>query len=117
LDSSSRWECVEDRICWRSIRTNHAGGGVVVDRADGSLADLIDALLAASTDVVAQIGPWQKPRPDPPPRGHARLSFLTPSGLHFGEGPMKRLQDDQLGGLVLRGATAVMVELSKASSS
>src|SRR4051794_8774824 len=36
---------------------NHAGGGIVLDRAEGSLAELIDALLAEAAAVVAQIGP------------------------------------------------------------
>ena len=90
---------------------NHAGGGVVIDRAEGSLAELIDALLAAAAEVVAQIGPWEDARPGPPARNHVRLSFLTPSGLHFGQGPTKQLRNDPLGGLVLRGATALMTEL------
>ncbi|HZD00355.1 MAG TPA: hypothetical protein VFA46_09235 [Actinomycetes bacterium] len=90
---------------------NHAGGGVVVDRAAASLAQLIDALLAAAADIVAQIGPWEGPRPGPPPPEHVRLSFLTPSGVHFGEGAVNALEGDPLGGLVLRGATQVMREL------
>jgi hypothetical protein len=92
---------------------NHAGGGVVLERADGSLAELFDALLAAAADVVARIGPWDEARPWPPPRSHTRLSFLTPSGLHFGEGPSDVLQGDPLAGPVLRGATAVMTELAE----
>jgi hypothetical protein len=90
---------------------NHAGGGVVLERAEGSLLELMDALLAAAAEVVVQIGPWDGERPGPPARDHARLSFLTPSGLHFGEGPTEALEDDPRAGLVLRGATAVMAEL------
>jgi hypothetical protein len=90
---------------------NHAGGGIVVERAEGDLAELIDALLAAAADVVAQIGPSDEPRRGPPPKQHVRLSFLTPSGLHFGEGPVKALEQDPLGGLVIAGASVVMREL------
>jgi hypothetical protein len=90
---------------------NHAGGGVVVEEAEGSLAELVDELLAAAREVVAAIGPWEGERPGPPRRGHARISFLTPSGLHFGEGPMEALEKDPLGDEVLGLATQIMTEL------
>jgi len=67
---------------------NHGGGGVVWEHADTSLDPLIDELLAAAHDFTEQIGPWTKPRPGPPEAGVLRLSFLTPSGLHFGQGSM-----------------------------
>jgi hypothetical protein len=90
---------------------NRAGGGIVLEHAEGSLAELIDALLAAGADIVRQIGLWEGSRPGPPSPNDARLSFLTPSGLYFGEGPANALYDDPLAGSVLRGATAVMTEL------
>jgi hypothetical protein len=90
---------------------NHAGGGIVLERADGEFAELIGALLSAATDVVARIGRWEDARRGPPPRNHARMSFLTPSGLHFGEGRIDVLEGDPLAGPVFRGATAVMTEL------
>jgi hypothetical protein len=96
----------------RSVRYfNHAGGGVVVEQAEGTLEELIDDLLTAAREVVAAIGPWEGERPGPPRRGHARLSFLTPSGLHFGEGPMDALEKDPLGGKVLGLATQIMTTL------
>ena len=95
---------------------NHAGGGGVLEHAEGSFAELIDALLAAAADVVARIGPWEGTKPGSPRRGHTRLSFLTPSGLHFGEGPTKALQDDPLAGLVLRGATAAIAEIAASAT-
>jgi hypothetical protein len=90
---------------------NHAGGGVALEHAEGALAEPIDELLAAAAEVVARIGPWEGERPGPPAAGTARLSFLTPNGLHFGEGPVEALEADPLGGLVLHRATAVMLEL------
>jgi len=79
----------------------------VRDRSEGSVAALLDA----SAGAVAQIGPWEEPRRGPPPREHVRLSFLTPGGLHFGEGPVEALDRDPLAASILRGATALVAEL------
>jgi hypothetical protein len=90
---------------------NYSGAGVVWEHPDTSLDSAIDQLLSASQQVVAQIGPWEQARPAPPPRDSARLSFLTPSGLHFGQGPMADLARDPLGGQVLQLATVLMQAL------
>ena len=87
---------------------NFSGAGVIWEHPDTSLDSAIDQLLEASKQVVAQIGPWEEARPAPPPRGSARLSFLTPSGLHFGQGPMDALSRDPLGGRVLHLAAVLM---------
>jgi len=90
---------------------NYSGAGVVWEHPDTSLDSAIDQLLAASSQVVAQIGPWEQEQPAPPPQGHVRLSFLTPSGLHFGQGPFDALSSDPLGGQVLNIATSLMKAL------
>jgi hypothetical protein len=90
---------------------NYSGAGVVWEHPDTSLDPAIDQLLDASRHVVAQIGPWEQARPAPPPRDSARLSFLTPSGLHFGQGPMAALSRDPLGGRVLHLASGLMTAL------
>jgi hypothetical protein len=87
---------------------NYSGSGVVWDHPDPSLDTTIDQLLAASRQVVAQIGPWDQARPAPPPRGQTRMSFLTPSGLHVGQGPMAALSRDPLSGRVIQVATVLM---------
>lgn len=87
---------------------NYSGGGVVWERPDASLDSPIDRLLEASRKVVEQIGPWDRERPGPPPVGKARLSFLTPSGLHFGQGSMDVLSHDPLGTDVLNRSIALM---------
>ena len=43
-----------------------------------------------------------------PPAGQARMSFLTPSGLHFGQGALDALSRDPLGGRVIQLATDLM---------
>lgn len=87
---------------------NYSGAGVVWERTDSSLDSVIDQLLSASAQVVAQIGPWEDVRPVPPPRDHIRISFLTPSGLHFGQGPFAALAKDPIGGQVVYLAANLM---------
>ena len=87
---------------------NYSGAAVIWEHPDSSLDSAVDQLLEASKQVVAKIGPWEKARPAPPPCDQGRLSFLTPSGLHFGQGPMAALARDPLGGRVLQLATVLM---------
>ncbi len=87
---------------------NFSGAGVVWEHPDSSLDSTIDNLLESSKQVVAQIGPWNKGRPGPPPPGQLRLSFLTPSGLHFGQGPASVLSHDPFGARVLQGVVVLM---------
>lgn len=90
---------------------NYSGAGVVWEHPDTSLDAQIDGLLAAAAQVVVMIGPWEDVRPGPPMGDQARLSFLTPGGLHFGQGPMGALSRDPLGGRVIRLATELMGDL------
>jgi hypothetical protein len=90
---------------------NFSGAGVIWEHPDGSLDSAIDQLLAASKVIVDKIGPWDQPRPIPPPRDQARLNFLTPSGLHFGQAPMAVLARDPMAGRVLQLATVLMQAL------
>ena len=87
---------------------NYSGAGVVWEHPDASLDPAIDQLLSASQEVVAKIGPWEQGRPPAPPPGHTRLSFLTPSGLHFGEGPTDALSRDPLAWRVFHLAKGLM---------
>jgi len=96
---------------------NFSGAGVVWDHPDSSLDCAIEQLLEASSQVVVQIGPWEQARPAAPPRDRARLSFLTPSGLHFGEGPITALARDPLGGRVLQLAAVLMSALASKMNS
>lgn len=90
---------------------NYSGAGVVWEHPDDSLNDPIDDLLLASSDIVYRIGPHDGTRPGIPPEGHARLNFLTPSGLHFGQAPMDALSADPMGGPILQRGAALMQAL------
>ncbi len=90
---------------------NYSGAGVVWEHPDGSLDAIIDGLLVASNVVVTQIGPWEQERPPAPPRNQVRLSFLTPSGLHFGQGLVNDLSRDPMAGRILQLATGLRTAL------
>ncbi|HTP69476.1 MAG TPA: hypothetical protein VMJ35_11280 [Dongiaceae bacterium] len=95
---------------------NYSGAGVVWERPDNTLDQPIDELLHASATVAQAIGPWEKGRPPVPTSGRARINFLTPSGLHFGEGPLDTLAKDKLGGPVIAAAFGLMQRLIKLTS-
>lgn len=90
---------------------NYSGAGVVWERPDASLDPAVSALLEAGRALVAQIGPWEGERPPAPQGGDVRVSLLTPSGLHLGEGPFDAVASDQLGGPTIAAATRLMQEL------
>jgi len=92
---------------------NFSGAGVVWDRPNDQLDAAIDVLLQESGAVVKAIGSWKEKRPAAPGNNEARINFLTPSGLHFGQGPMKLLGNDPMGGTVLRSAFNLMQEMIK----
>lgn len=92
---------------------NFSGAGVVWERPNNSMDRPIDDLLSAASAAVKVIGPWNKQRPPAPPSGQARISILTPSGLHFGQGPYAALSKDRIGGPVLGLAFQLMQQLIK----
>jgi hypothetical protein len=91
---------------------NWSGAAVVWDAPDAAFNSEIDAVLAAGHRIVERIGPWEALRPPPPPTGQVRLNLLTPSGLHFGQGPMDDLARDALAGPLLAAATKLMQGLT-----
>lgn len=90
---------------------NYSGRAVIWERPDESLDPAIDDLLAAGQSVADAIGPWLDPRPPAPVTGNVRISMLTPSGIHFGEGPFEALAADELGGPPIAAAARLMAEL------
>ncbi len=95
---------------------NYSGAAVIWDRPNNSLDKVINDLISISQEVVQRIGVWENERPPQPPKGSVRLNFLTPSGLHFGQGTMEAISNDPMGGLVLNVATYLMQQLIQKSS-
>ncbi len=94
---------------------NFSGAGVVWERPNDSLDAAVDDLLRVGLVTMHAIGPWKGCRPSAPPAGHARINLLSPSGLHFGQGPLDSLTKDQLGGPVIAASFRLMQELIKLS--
>lgn len=91
---------------------NFSGSGVVWERPNGSLDAAVEQLLAAGAGLAAQIGPWEEARPPAPGAGQVRLTVLTPSGPHFGQGPMDAFQKHPLAAPVLQASTALLRALT-----
>ncbi len=94
---------------------NYSGAAIVWDKPDNSLNESIASLLSIGQTVVDRIGPWDNERPKPPERGNVRLNFLTPRGLHFGEGPFNLLSKDPMGGPVIAAGIKLMQQLIEKS--
>jgi hypothetical protein len=90
---------------------NFSGLGVVWECPNSALDHFVDDLIGKATVVANRIGPWDGARPSPPSNGVARINMLTPSGLHFGEGPINDMSKDILGGPVLASGTQLMLKL------
>jgi hypothetical protein len=91
---------------------NHAGGGVVWRGRGDSLALLIGDVLKEAAAIVDEIGPWKRQRRLPPARGQMRLSILSPSGIHFGEGPFDELERDARAKRLVHASTDLMARLT-----
>jgi hypothetical protein len=84
---------------------------IVWEQHDLELDVRIQDLLRACQQIARVIGPAEGKRPPPPGRGDARISILTPSGLHFGQGPVEALRDDAAAGPVIDGGRRLMLAL------
>jgi hypothetical protein len=88
---------------------------LVCDDPTGRNAALVDRLLDAGQRVANLLAPSEEPRRAAPPRGHARITMLTPSGLHFDEGPFDVLRADPMGGPVIAAGTRLLHALTAAA--
>jgi len=101
----------------RSARyLNFSGAAIIWDAPDSRMDDCVRKLLAAGRDLATLIGPWEDQRPPLTPR-HSRISLLTPSGLHFGQGPVEGFVRDPKAAPVIAAATGLMRALIKVSGS
>jgi hypothetical protein len=101
-----------------SARYINFSGRAIVWEARGEDRDVdtrLGTLMAAGRALAAAIGPWTEARP-PLGMGNARISLLTPSGLHFGEGPFTAMARDPMAApLFNAGAMLMQALVSRAS--
>ena len=93
---------------------NFSGAVIIWGVPDAAMKSRIDKLLAAGNTLASLIGPWEGIRPALPP-GQARISLLTPTGLHFGQAPIETLTYDAMAMPVIAAATELMQALIQTS--
>jgi len=91
---------------------NYTGSGVVWETGNVVIEEKIDNILSLGKDIVRQIGPWTGERPGVPRPGFARINFLTPAGLHFGEAEQTALFRDPLAGKIMHAMLDMMQTLT-----
>lgn len=92
---------------------NYAGSGLIWDRPDQRLDTYIETMLERAQQLVQRIGPWGQPRLTTLDRGLVRLNMLTPSGLHFGQGPLQAMGSDPMGGPLLEAGTRLLQAITE----
>ena len=89
---------------------NFSGSVIAADAPDEEIGNLVSQLLRIGRVIVERTGPWDGPRPQLP-QGQARLSFLCPGGLHFGQGPLPALMSDQGANALVNAGLALLQAL------
>ena len=97
----------------RARYLNYGGNVIVRDRPSSSLDRYTGALLDAGRERVTKIGYYEGPRPPLVP-GATRISVLTPSGIHPGQGPFDVLAQDPPGSAIITAGAALMEQLIEA---
>ena len=97
---------------------NFAGSCVINDKPVGDLLKTSENLIEASSMLVAWglTKPSTEARRPPPARDLCRINFLTPAGIHSGEGRFDILVNDSNAGPILKGSTAMMQQLIQAAT-
>ena len=75
---------------------NQTGKLAIFEAAPPDVAAQAAKVLAEARRVVAQIGPWDRPRLPAPSKGTIRMSFLVSDGLYFGQGPWPAMSRDPI---------------------
>jgi hypothetical protein len=95
---------------------NFSGAPIIWDAPGAAMDAHVDAMLNAGKTLVQQIGPWEGPRPPLLPV-MARISLLTPSGLHFGQAPFEAFTGDPMAAPIIGAAMQLMQALIQQAES
>ena len=93
---------------------NQGGGAIIWHVRDSEMDALVDTLLTAARPLLTTVGVWESARP-PLTAGLARVSLLTPEGLHFTEGPFAPFAQNPPSAAVFAAGTALMSALIERS--
>lgn len=95
---------------------NYAGSAVVVeDRSISAIQEALQKWLEVGRLIVGVIGPWGQQDFPPLPVDHVRLMMLTPSGPHFGQGPLEAMKADRAAGAFIGTGTRLMTLVASLS--
>jgi hypothetical protein len=87
---------------------NYSGKTIIWERPNGALDRNIDILLLVGTQIASQLG---SPTNKIPPKIEAqctRISFLTPGGFYFGQGPTNAFAKDPFSRSAINAATSLL---------
>ena len=90
---------------------NFYGAVVIWERPAPTLDAAIDRLLTSAEPTARTLGGSDIVRPGPPPKGQMRISFLTPSGIGFGQAWLQDFENDPLARDIVSTATALMIDM------
>jgi hypothetical protein len=91
---------------------NVSGAAAVIEDRLPTVDGAAREMLRVGQRVADAIGPWEEDALPPLPAGHTRLTLLTPSGPHLGQGPDEALRADPMAAEFLAAATALLVAVT-----
>ena len=88
---------------------NFSGSKIIYEKMNNiEINSGIQKIILLGETIVSRIGAWGDARRRPPDDGMARINFLTPEGLFFGEGPLNVLGNDEMSKDVIHHSIIVM---------
>ena len=92
---------------------NFSGSAVVVEPPSTVVEGPVTELLRISGLIARAIGPWEGDELPVLPVAHSRLTILTPSGPHLGQGPDAILRSDPMASGFFDAATVLLLAVTQ----
>jgi hypothetical protein len=91
---------------------NQSGRLFIWETSDQQSEELTRAVFSGASKILDKIGPWEKPRLNPPKSGNARITLLASHQLYFGEAESDTLFNDPLASPAMRAATKLLIYIT-----